>query len=282
MTIERAYAIWRNKNGAVSVADLIAAADELPDSCRGDVVERIGEWLIGHADIIVALEEIASEQMVYKGHGDYDITSKLTADVAMMRAREAFQPRHLSDIADETDVSPGNYKPRLPANAPTTQSGGDAADAEAERIFALSDEDVIAETIAAGEDPDEVVKRGRAAIEIAIVASRALRVAANERAAAQSNSEFQRSLMEDAFVAGAEWQHAYTRQIAWQARAKHTSGPGGVSLTDADKFLIADMRAIIEDGDSHGRAATHPTTIHLRQGLEQLILLITRLQGSPS
>lgn len=88
MTIEQAYAVWRDK-GANSLADLIAAAEELPDHARADVIGRIGEWVILHSDVIAALEEIASEQKIYKGHGDYDIAPKLNADEAMMRARAA-------------------------------------------------------------------------------------------------------------------------------------------------------------------------------------------------
>jgi len=86
--IHEAYKTWRDPS-VDSLADLIAAAEELPDSCRADVVQRIGEWTIKNVGIVTALVEIAREQKIYKGHGDYDIAPALTADEAMMRARRA-------------------------------------------------------------------------------------------------------------------------------------------------------------------------------------------------
>lgn len=103
-------------------------------------------------------------------------------------------------------------------------------DAELERITAMSDEEIIAETIAAGEDPAEVAKRGRATLEAAIIASRALDAAATEHAKAQSNSEFQRGLMHDAFLAGAEYQ----RMVAYQARST-TPAPDAERATFVDE-----------------------------------------------
>lgn len=107
----------------------------------------------------------------------------------------------------------------LPTAHPTGME--DSREAELDRIMALSDEEVTAETIAAGEDPDKIVEKHRQLLADVIVASRALDAAATEHARSQSNSEFQRTLMHDAFVAGAEYQ----RMVALQAKASRQSAP---------------------------------------------------------
>lgn len=46
--------------------------------------------------LLVALEKIADEDKVYKGHGDYDIVTACTAEEAQRLARDAITAFHLA------------------------------------------------------------------------------------------------------------------------------------------------------------------------------------------
>jgi hypothetical protein len=81
-------------------------------------------------------------------------------------------------------------------------------------------------------------------------------------------------------LAGPAW--ATLQQIGPEARAAYIAfliAESAPRLTLGDRSVMSDMRAVIADGDSHGAAAEHPTTLHTRQGLEKLLAIIDRIAG---
>jgi hypothetical protein len=124
-------------------------------------------------------------------------------------------------------------------NAATRPGSAAVDEAEIDRIMALSDQEVIAETIAAGEDPDQIVTEGRALLAAAIVASRALDAAAGDYTHSQSNSELQRTLMHDAFFAGAEYQ----RMVALRAAPTTPPIPQPGGEREIDRLLASDVKS---------------------------------------